>query len=262
MIKGTFTIEVDKHDRIYIGEDSKLSIKKEIPFVRYRMETYGAEQLNYIKNSMKKFQNSGHIVETIIGKHTFEEQVALSQIEGLALFMALEINDEDVTASAKMEFTRLINAITAGISPEVTPERIVLRDKTTTMHTIDLGRIRNGLKGYNKAYQKDFGVCESPLSFDNEACLTARIARDIASRYCKSNDIALPSSNHESMAGCGCIRYIAVTTDMRIPFSARNASGKASTLKKANNDSGGDSDGATKKKPAAKGNKVMPRIVW
>jgi hypothetical protein len=78
------------------------------------------------------------------------------------------------------------------------------------------------------------GICSSPLSFDDMACLTAVKAREIMSRYSTTTDVALPSANHQSMNCCGCIRYVTVTEDIPAPSDGKQK--QASGNKKNSSD--------------------------
>jgi hypothetical protein len=80
-----------------------------------------------------------------------------------------------------------------------------------------------------------FGVCSSPLSFSELACLTAVKARELMSVYSTIADVALPSANHQCMNCCGCIRYLTVTADTEAPADAKPFGGH----KKEKVDNGG-----------------------
>lgn len=264
LLTQQFSIEIDKYGKIYPGGEIKLSTKKEIPFLRYRFESYGTSEIAYIKRMMANFKNSGHLVEVTLGKHTADEQIALAQITGLAMYIYVEVLDEDVEAAMNTpgSFDRLRNLVTNHLSNEIQPERIMLKDESTTLHTITLDRIKAGLKDLNIAINKDIGVCSSPLSFDGGACLTATLARDISSRYCSSPDIALPSSNHECMEGCGCIRYIEIRNNLVVPAGAVNSASSKKKKPSSKENNGEESTGEETKgnKSRAQGKKPIPRM--
>jgi hypothetical protein len=109
-------------------------------------------------------------------------------------------------------------------------DRVVVLDKTSTMQITHLNDIKNELSKVTGHSKNDIGVCGSPFSFGESACLCAVWARRIMAKYISNTEVALPSANHEDMEECGCIRKIVITSDIDAPVvkSASSNGGSAS----------------------------------
>lgn len=187
----------------------KYSIK-DIPFVRYKFDTYGDSELGFIKSVMKQFEVSGHIAEVNLGLFNTLDELTdcmgkLLEIEYLAVFTYADIRNSDVEARRLSDKqTQFIAAVRNN--PKV---RVCLRDCSNNLDTWVIDDITTQLKK-EAGVKSEISICGSPLSFDGRACLTAVKARELAANCCLNFDAALPSSNHQSMNTCGCIRYMIV----------------------------------------------------
>ena len=211
-------------------EGNTLDIKKEIPFLRYALGEITDDKIEYIKAMKEKFSASTHLVEVTAEENpSIEETVAKirNNIDSVAVYAYFDITDDNV-ASGNLAYP-MIEAIKSLKSTVV--DRIMFKDKTTTLDTVmSQNLIKQAAKESGFAVSM-FGICSSPLSFGESACLTAIKARELMSKYSSIADVALPSANHQCMNCCGCIRYIEVTEDLAAPTEKEKKHSKAKAIK-------------------------------
>lgn len=217
VVKGCHKLNVtDK--KIKVGE-TVLNIEKEIPFIRYRFNDYGDEQLNYIKSNMEAFDRITHLAEITVSteaeKHTSNLKAIdflRNTLKDIAIFLYVDITDEMV-AQKKIP-DDIVNCVRELTANKV--DRLIFRDKSKTLDMFATRLFENQFKGMN-VNTNDIGVCSSPLSFsDSRQCLNAIRARELMATYSKVADVALPSANHQCMNCCGCIRYLEVNEDTAV----------------------------------------------
>jgi len=225
-LKGMYNVGVSSSKNIKIA-DNKVSLK-DIPFVRYDLGYYGEVEAKYIKDMMEKFSLSTHLVQFNIKAGILEEMASISSLfDKVAKYVYLDITNDDVVNGC-------LNTDSVSILSEVlatyTVDRIMLVDKTTTLDMANAKKIMGTLAKTVKVRGDMIGICSSPLCMTDElACLTAIKARALAALYNSSNDVAVPSANHQCMNCCGCIRFFDITSDIEAPVSTKKA---ASTDKK------------------------------
>lgn len=206
IITGRYRID-EVSDCVKI-KGTKIKIS-DIATIRYRFSNYTKEDVDYIKQSLKQFKHSTHIVEMNVDNNIVSNVEALSTIyDKVAKFGYIDINDNDVENNSVdgLYINRLAQLReTYGFKFD----RLMLRDNSSTLFTVSLNKMKVMLArtfGYN---MQDIGVCNSPLShFDNNACLTALTARKLAVYY-NDDPIAVPSNKAET--GCGCLKALIVT---------------------------------------------------
>lgn len=211
-------------------EGNTLDIKKEIPFLRYALGEITDDKIEYIKAMKEKFSASTHLVEVTANENpNIADTVSKirNSIDSVAIYVYFNITDDNIT-SGSLAFT-MIEAIKSLKSTSV--DRIMFKDKTTTLDTVmSQNLIKQAAKESGFAFSM-FGICSSPLSFGESACLTAIKARELMSKYSSIADVALPSANHQCMNCCGCIRYIEVTDNIEAPAIKEKKSSKPKTPK-------------------------------
>lgn len=214
VLTGTHTIGTDTYGKFMV-QDTKVSIK-EVPFVRYRFTEYNDKELEYIKSMKNKFKYSSHMVEITLGEDTRDIIERLEQISNLIKFVYIPVDDTDVLEGLREEKFDLL----ANISDK-SFDRLMLKDKSSTLDVVAATRIKKELLSVIKLGNiDDIGVCSSPLSFDGKnACLTALKARELSAEYAETDEVALPSANHECMNCCGCIRYYVFNGDVEAPVN-------------------------------------------
>lgn len=214
-------VSVSSNKKIKIGE-TILSIEKEIPFVRYRFQQYTEREYNYIKEMMQKFEYSTHLMEVTLNSDIASIiKYAEENIEQIAKYVYIPLTDEDVArGSLSDEVKDLIDSIA-----DFTIDRYMLKDNTSSLDAVSAKKIIKNASTELDIQQDEFGVCSSPLSFGELACLTAVKARELMSIYSKIADVALPSANHQCMNCCGCIRYIVIDKDTDVIQSEKKESG-------------------------------------
>lgn len=247
VVTGCYNIKMNGNKKIKVN-DNVLSVEKDIPFIRYRFDTYEEKEYNYIKSMMEQFNCSTHLAEINLSESasTVAEQLN-TRFGNLAKYVYIEVTDADVERG---ELTQEVKTQLVAVK-QFNPDRYMLRDKTTCLDMIGAKKIiKDACKAIGET-ESNFGVCSSPLSFGDMACLTAVKARELMSIYSPIADVALPSANHQCMNCCGCIRYATVSEDLEAP-----ADSKAKTTKKSDN-----SEIKEKKAPAKTKKSGGPKLI-
>lgn len=231
VITGCYKIGINANNRIKVN-DLMLSIEDEIPFIRYRFETYGDQEYNYIRDMQSKFKNSVHLVEIKLDENT--EQI-LSNFETnfqkIAKYIYADITDTEVNQATLNQTT---TELLAKISNH-NIDRIMFKDKSTSLNVVSFKKMITPLIKSTGIKEDHFGICSSPLSFGDYACLTAVKARELMSIYKDEYDLTLPTANHQCMNCCGCIKYTIVENDLPAPAETKQPGVKKATNSKENN---------------------------
>lgn len=199
-------------------DNNVLSVEKDIPFIRYRFNQYTDAEYNYIVSSMKQFCFSTHLAEIMLSDNTASTIKYLAEnIKNIAKYVYVDVTDDEVINGHLS--TDKMSMLDSIIGLKV--DRIMLKDKSTKLDTITAKKIIKELSNRLSLSENTFGVCSSPLSFSEWACLTAVKARELMSIYSTIADVALPSANHQCMNCCGCIRYMTVSTDTEAPSDGK-----------------------------------------
>ena len=234
VVTGTHNIGMSSSKKINAG-DTVLSAEKEIPFVRYRFNKYTDTEYTYIKSMMQKFNLSTHLAEVNLSSETPSIIERLhNEIGNIAKYVYIDITDEIVEQkSIGAELENQFVAIAPYVRTQVV-DRVMLRDKSRTLDTITVKALMKRLSTLAGVKDTSFGVCSSPLSFSDWACLTAVKARELMSKYSTIADVALPSANHQCMNCCGCIRYFVIDSDTEAPSDEKARKKKESVKKDTN----------------------------
>lgn len=214
-----------------------------ISFIRYNFTHYGEEELEYIAESMKKFEIATHVAQiTFYDGWETEVEKMLERFDSLAVFVYVDITDGDVSASNLINPYK-VEQLYKIANNDIPVEKVIMRDMSSSLYVVAANKIKRVIHDITGVEESNIGICNSPLSyFDGNACLTAMSAREIAAKYNEHCDCPLPSANHEGKNGngCGCIKTYMVTSDLYAPEQKAKTS-----LKK---------DGSIKeyKKPAVK----------
>lgn len=247
VVTGRYSIGQNASGKIDTGEQ-KLSVLKEIPFVRYRFEQFSDADVEYIKNMMEQFKSSTHVAEMTLKADTVEEANRFGDL-GIAKFLYIKIGaDVASTGTISEELAQqMANVLNLGVHFD----RFMLKDESDS---INYKTIKEIVKKFKKAFgiaESDIGICSSPFSFEDMQCLSSVKARELMSIYNPTSEVAIPTANHQSMQCCGCIRYFIIDHDVEAP------SDSAVRKKSAKN-----SDGEQKPKEKKKTNKqqLMPGL--
>jgi hypothetical protein len=237
--------------KVKIGE-TVLNIEKEIPFVRYKFNTYTETEIAYIKDMKQKFNKSTHLVEVRLGFDTTGAIRNIKESTGkIAVFVYMDVEDSEVEAG-ELSDDKVLNL--NNIDGQQI-DRLMLVDKTSTLDAVTAKSFIKKVSKITGIAESNIGICSSPLSFGELACLTAVKAREIMSKYSEIADVALPSANHQNLTSCGCIRFIMVTED--IPAPPETTKGK--TKKNMVEDKTSTEDSKPKAKKVKKNN-IMPGV--
>ena len=207
--------------------------KKDIPFVRYDFGSYTDEDKAYIIQNMQSFDKSVHMIQYRVGESLFSDIEIMSELnDKVVKYLYVDITQQDMLnttinpafilqmedAKAKCNFDRYM-IVDKTDNMSLAAAKMIIKELANRLH-VDIDKI---------------GICSSPLCMDgNLACLTAVRARELAAIYSTSNDMATPSSNHQDMNCCGCMRFIKIDNDTEAP--ADKKSGKAPKEKKEKSD--------------------------
>lgn len=187
-----------------------LNIDKDIPFVRYKFETYGENEIAYIKNLKSQINRATHLVEIKLDANTLGIIANVrEQIGNVAIYVYTDITDENVV-TCNINEPNINSLLGSNI------DRLMLIDKTSTLDPVTAKNLITQVGKITGLKPKDIGICSSPLSFGDNACLTAVRARELMSKYSDIADVALPSANHQCLSTCGCIRYLLVNEDTEV----------------------------------------------
>lgn len=245
VLKDRYNINLNSKNRIIV-EGVELSYA-DVPFVRYRFDKYSKEDLEYISKVKNKFNKSTHLVEITVKDDDVSILEFLEALpSGVAKYLYVDLTDEDVSNCAIR--SEISSILCRAVSYDI--DRIMIRDRSTTLDMVTFKEIVKSLMRLTRLSEDKFGVCSSPLSFSDLACLTAVKARELMSKYSDTTDVALPSSNHQCMNCCGCIRYIVATKDI-IAAPEKDTVKREKKAKKTGSDS--DSNKGSNEKKSTKG---------
>lgn len=275
MFKRPFNVSVSdsgKFNLVVPTGEEETKIEKQsiadIPFIRYRFDKYGDEEIEFIKKMKGIFKYSAHLAEIAVSygdgngntDEVLDEVKTLKEsVEKLCVFVYLNTTDEWLTYLSENDalFEDVENFLYDASDIEV--DQFCLRDKTTAAGAVQMNNLRKKVAdvvyGDDRKF-KSIAICESPLTFSEEesACLTAAKARELMAIYCDDNlEQPTPSANHQCMSCCGCIKYIEITSDIQAvtSVSKTKASDPGKTAKKKSEPkekNSSESDESSKKK--------------
>lgn len=206
-LQGKYSIEI-KDDKIYI-DDETIHIK-EIPFIRYDLKEYGQQEKEYIEQMMKKFNKSVHLVELQCTDKILQE-LELIDNEDIAKYVYLDITDQNIEdgtiGKERLDILKQIK------EKDYLIESIILKDVSTKLSRSDILKFKDELH-WLVDKQSQIGVCNSPYSFNEDACLTALKARELLMYYSEDDECAIPSARHECMECCGCMKHKIIDKDI------------------------------------------------
>lgn len=237
VLTGTYSIGVDQFGKFF-ANNIKVSVK-DVPFVRYRFENYTDKELSYIREMKEKFKYSSHMAEIMLSNKTPSEIDALDDIPNVIRYIYVTVTDVEVTAGFSVEQIEMLKSLGDRFY-----DRLMIKDKSTTLDVVASFKLKKALSDITGMSVDEIGVCSSPLSFNQgNACIDALRAKQLSAEYAESDEVALPSANHECMNCCGCIRYCVLSADVAAPEGKKSNS----AVKDTSNESKGEV-----KKPKAK----------
>lgn len=249
----------------FMLNDEKVDIK-DVSFIRYRFNKYTEGEANYIEEMMNKFNYSTHLAEVYLYPGFSSDINALTdRFDNLAIFLYISIDDDDVRDNSISDYYK--DLLEEAYDEEVAFDRIVVKDKSTSLFTVSANKIKKMIKDITEADDYEVGFCESPLSrYDGNACLTAVRARELAAKYNENDKSALPSANHEckNSNGCGCIKHTIVDHDLEAPVDKeKSKKPKTKNIKKDGENKEGIGNKAKKKEAPKKRapERIIPSLV-
>ena len=208
MFEDKHKVELNKRGG-FSYEDTKLH-KKYIPFIRYRFKDYGEGEIAYIRDMMGKFDTSCHLAELSLTENIGEVINTLkTELGQVAIYIYVPISNNEVENGFDTKTLATLKFLNRS---EI--DRVMIKDNSTNLFSTSLEKLKAQIKEESNIPVGMIGVCSSPLSFEEECCLTAVKARELLAKYVDCDTPALPTANHQSMNRCGCIRYFVVNTDI------------------------------------------------
>ena len=241
VLTGKYNIGISSSNKILTPDGITINLK-DIPFVRYRFDSYGPEEIAFIQENKKKFP-CVHIVEVMLDGNTKNVLDTISDMdEMIGKIVYVPVYNEDVSTGISQNMLELVQSI-----KDCDFDRLMIKDKSDTLYALTINRIKKQIASVSGFKENDIGVCGGPGCFANgQACLTAVRAREMLAQYSERDDIVVPSSNHEGKMDsaddlesctnhCGCIRYHVYTSNMDAPISeSKGKKGKANKSKDTN----------------------------
>ena len=224
VVNGMYNIKVNGNKKIKVG-DTLLHTENDVPFIRYRLQNYGEQEIQYIKDMQEKFPKSTHLIEMHIEHNTAEEFKNLREQLSVAIFLYLNLTEDIVQQTVLPE--DLLQKLQALQGCNF--DRYMLKDDSISLDFMAADKIITQISKTYKIKKDNIGLCGSPLSFQGLQCLSAVKARELMSIYNEHSDVPLPSANHECMNCCGCIRYLEVHSDLEAPSEGPKKSAKKSS---------------------------------
>lgn len=221
------SLVLDKRYNIGINVDKfmlngKRESIKEVPFVRYRFGSYEIEDTHYITEMQRKFDHSVHMVEVELDSLS-DSHINLidSQCVNVPVYLYVPITDTEIESNSLDEEKEelLYELVDNGTIDKV--ERLMIRDRSTSLYVVSANRIKERLASITGLSANNIGICGSPLSFGENACISAMRGRDMIAYFGDPEKCKIPSANHQCMNSCGCIHYTPVTMDSEAPETLR-----------------------------------------
>jgi hypothetical protein len=206
LLRKAYKIGVNSKGNIKLGDET-VSIK-DIPFVRYRFDSYTDEDIRYINEMHDKLTYSTHMIEVDALKNKGD----ISSIrEDSVIFLYIGIDDTNVNnESIGQENIEAIGKYTG-----YNIERVMIKDKSSSLDYMTLSKMIGEVSKITGIKKDKIGICGSPLSFNEDMmCLSATRAREIMTKYNGNTEVALPTAKHQCMECCGCIKYIEIEQDI------------------------------------------------
>lgn len=252
VLTGCHNIGVNNNNKIKI--DDNIIAMKEIPFVRYRFNSYGESEIKFIERNMKRFVGPVHMAEIPLSVNTNTEAEALDGLGNIVKFLYIDVTDSDIENGFSADTIDLLENLGDAYF-----DRYMLKDKSSQMYQIAADRLKDQIADILDVEPEEIGVCGSPISFRGsegeigQACLTAVKARELLAEYSENVDL-VPSANHECMDCCGCIRYIVVEHD--IPAMANKQTKSTKTNKDSSSSENGKELSNSDGKKSGKASKI------
>ena len=223
VLKDRFKIGMNSSKRFGFN-DTVFSVEKDVPFVRYRFEQFIESDIEYIKSMMEQFHFSTHLAEFNLSETVGSQyNLICSNFDNIVKYLYIDITEPEVLSKqlSQEKMSYIMNIANLKF------DRIMIRDKSTSLDMVTFKTVVRTLDTIFHIKEENYGVCSSPLSFGELACLTAVKARELMSTYTGVTDMSLPTANHECMNCCGCIRYMVIDRDVEaIPDSKSEGSKK------------------------------------
>lgn len=214
VLTGLFEIKIVNNKFSLYGTTVNIN---DVAYVRYRLDSFNNESVDeYIEKMIKKFNVSSHLIEVPLSLTAGADIDRITEkFDNVIPYLYLDIADEDVDRhSLSDDKIGLLNKFKES---GAFVERVMLRDKSTSLYTISGNKIREQVASILEMSSFDIGFCQSPLSLcDGNCCLTAERARKLSAQYNECDSAALPSANHEfkNENNCGCIKHTIVKDDL------------------------------------------------
>ena len=225
VLTGKYNIGISTSNKIKLPNGVIVDVK-DIPFVRYRFDTYGDNEFDFIKANKKKFP-CVHLMEITLDENT---ESVLNRVEeenlNIATMVYVPVGDNEVLHGLSDGTIDLLEAV-----GDCEFDRINIKDVSTSLYNLKVEEFKKDIADAVGVNANKVGVCGGPCCFiDGNACLTAVKARELLAKYSDIDNPVVPSANHEGSLDkldtavgcvnrCGCIRYHVFNADSEAPAS-------------------------------------------
>lgn len=235
-LTGMYHIGVSANNKMQTPDGITIELK-DVPFVRYRFDKYGEEEISFILNNKKTFK-CANIVEITLSPDTQDILDKIAELDpDIASLVYVDVTDAEVKGGFNQETLDLISGL-----DQSSYDYLNIRDKSTTLNAFSISRLIEDVRYALGDVRAEIGVCGGTCCFqDQNACLTARKTREIMARCSTPDELKLPSANHEisvetvdtlesCINKCGCVRYHIYTHDVAAP-ATKSRGGATKTIK-------------------------------
>ena len=140
VLTGMYNIGISDTGKIKTPDGVTISIK-DIPFVRYRFDTYGEKELDFIKKNKEKFP-CVHLVELTLNDDTVDIAEAIEEMdENIARIVYVPVTDAEVSRGLTDKQLELLGEV-----GELEIDRIMIKDKSNSMYELALDKLKKQVK--------------------------------------------------------------------------------------------------------------------
>lgn len=217
-LNNRYKIKPNEKGNFKVG-DIQMSVDK-VPFLRYNFENWNESDTDYIRGMMGTFNKSAHMIEMYLNSELKQNIESIEDLlDDVAKYLYIVIDDTNVTSCDIGDNIRNLLSTQANT---VDWDRVMLIDRSSLLDFINANKLRKQVLDVlvetsdeidSDATLDLIGVCSSPLSFSEMACLSAVKARELMAMYCTTPDVPLPTANHQK-GNCGCIQSLIITGDI------------------------------------------------
>lgn len=233
-------------DGKFAYDGDKMNIK-EVPMIRFEMDKYDDEAVEYIKGLQSIFKYSTMFIQIHAETVSVEEIDRIKQLkDSCAIYLYLDILDENILSNEVALDDAIMDSLDYA-TDNLDLDGVSLVDKSTILNAVNAKALIDSAADEFGWDKKTISICNSPLSCTGYACITAVKAREIMAKYSTEDDVPLPTANHEKSC-CGCIQFTKIEhdTDVMTQKSVKSSNSSTGSKEKKSVKKAGIRFGATR----------------